>query len=176
MSWSCQVSRTSVLVGRQAKTTCVERFLSLQKAVRQAILRNSDSILVRSIYIDSVFSNMSHTILAKAIELSDSEHRRMQHLLNTITSLSNQATGVVASERDSRCIIVRKHFLPRTALYYDCRGYCKVDRLSSMESFVEKIIACDIDHPAHRRLALSAYQVEESALPGQGQRHQTSES
>ncbi|KAH0135619.1 hypothetical protein KCU66_g58, partial [Aureobasidium melanogenum] len=69
MSWSCQVSKTSVLVGRQAKTTCVKRSLSPQKAVRQAILRKSDSILLKIIYIDSVFSIMAHTILAKAIEL-----------------------------------------------------------------------------------------------------------
>lgn len=121
MSWSCQVSRTSVLVGRQAKTTCVKRSLSPQKAVRQAILRKSDSILLKIIYIDSVFSIMAHTILAKAIELSDGEHRRMQHLLDTITSLSNQATGVVASERDGGCIVVRKHFLHSAPWSYSLR-------------------------------------------------------
>lgn len=169
MSWSCQIYRTCTFVGRRAKEASVERFLSLQKAVRQAILRNSDSILVTSVYISSVYSIMAHTILAKATELSDGEHKRMQRLLQALTSLSDQATGMMPSERDMGSIIAWKRNLPRPALEYlghSWRDHDELDRLRIIKTFVEKIIACDVDRSAHKRFGLSAYQEGQVKLLG----------
>lgn len=166
MSWSCQTSKTCTVIGRRAKEACIERFSSLQEAVRQAIIRNSDSIMVRNIYISSVFSIMAHTILAKAIGLADSEQRKMQHLMQALTLLSDQAIGVIPSERGIGSIIARKRILPRTALEYGWRDHHEVDRLRIMKTFVEKIIACDVHHPPHRRFELSIYQERHPELPG----------
>jgi hypothetical protein len=157
LSWSCQTSKTSMLVGRKAKETCINRFSSLQKDVRQAILRNSELVLVKSIYVNSVFSIMAHTILAKAVELSDADHRKSQRLLQTLTLLSDQAIGVVPSESKNGSIVTWKRFLPRTALEH-AWGVNELDRLRIMKMFVEGIIASEFDHPVHRFLKLSAYQ------------------
>jgi hypothetical protein len=140
-----------MLAGREAKEECIARFLSLQRVVRQAILRNSDFVLVQSIYVSSVFSIMAHTILAKAVESPDTEHRKLQRLLQALTSLSDQAIGVVPS--------AWKRFLPRTALEHSW-GVNELDRLRTMKMFVEGIIASELDHPVHKFLRLSDYQEE----------------
>jgi hypothetical protein len=159
LSWSCQTSKTSVLAGREAKEECIARFSSLQRVVRQAILRNSDFVLVQSIYVSSVFSIMAHTILAKAVELPDTDHRKLQRLLQALTSLSDQAIGVVPSERGSGRIVAWKRFLPRTALEHSW-GVNELDRLRTMKMFVERIITSELDHPVHRVFRLSDYQEE----------------
>jgi predicted short-subunit dehydrogenase-like oxidoreductase (DUF2520 family) len=163
LSWSCQTSRTSVLVGREAKEECIARFSSLQRVVRQAILRNSDFVLVQSIYVSSVFSIMAHTILAKAVELPDTDHRKLQRLLQALTSLSDQAIGVVPSERGSGKIVAWKRFLPRTALEH-CWGVNELDRLRTMKMFVEGIITSELDHPVHKFFRLRDYQEEKVYL------------
>jgi hypothetical protein len=157
LSWSCQTSRTSVLVGREAKEECIARFSSLQRVVRQAILRNSDFVLVQSIYVSSVFSIMAHTILAKAVVLPDTDHRKLQRLLQALTSLSDQAIGVVPSERGSGSIVAWKRYLPRTALRHSW-GVNQLDRLRTMKMFVERIITSEMDHPVHKFFRLSDYQ------------------
>jgi hypothetical protein len=163
LSWSCQTSRTSVLVGREAKEECIARFSSLQRVVRQAILRNSDFVLVQSIYVSSVFSIMAHTILAKAVELPSTDHRKLQRLLQALTSLSDQAIGVVPSERGSGRIVAWKRFLPRTALEH-CWGVNQLDRLRTIKMFVERIITSKMDHPVHKFFRLSDYQEEKVYL------------
>jgi hypothetical protein len=157
LSWSCQTSRTSVLVGLEAKEECIARFSSLQRVVRQAILRNSDFVLVQSIYVSSVFSIMAHTILAKAVVLPDTDHRKLQRLLQALTSLSDQAIGVVPSERGSGSIVAWKRYLPRTALRHSW-GVNQLDRLRTMKMFVERIITSEMDHPVHKFFRLSDYQ------------------
>lgn len=104
---------------------------------------------------------MAHTILAKALELSDGGHKRMQRLLQALTSLSDQATGVMPSERDMGSIIAWRRNLPRPALEsldHGWRGHDELDRLRIIKTFVEKIIACDVNHPAHKRFGLNIYQ------------------
>jgi hypothetical protein len=163
LSWSCQTSRTSVLVGREAKEECIARFSSLQRVVRQAILRNSDFVLVQSIYVSSVFSIMAHTILAKAVELPDTDHRKLQRLLQALTWLSDQAIGMVPSERGSGRIVAWKRFLPRTALEHSW-GVNELDRLRTIKMFVERIITSELDHPVHKFFRLSDYQEEKVYL------------
>jgi hypothetical protein len=163
LSWSCQTSKTSVLGGREAKEECIARFSSLQRVVRQAILRNSDFVLVQSIYVSSVFSIMAHTILAKAVELPSTDHRKLQRLLQALTSLSDQAIGVVPSERGSGRIVAWKRFLPRTALEH-CWGVNQLDRLRTIKMFVERIITSKMDHPVHKFFRLSDYQEEKVYL------------
>jgi hypothetical protein len=163
LSWSCQTSKTSVLVGREAKEECIARFSSLQRVVRQAILRNSDFVLVQSIYVSSVFSIMAHTILAKAVELPDTDHRKLQRMLQELTSLSDQAVGVVPSECGSGSIVAWKRFLPRTALEHSW-GVNQLDRLRTMKMFVERIITSELDHPVHKFFRLSDYQEEKVYL------------
>ncbi|TIA28668.1 hypothetical protein D6C78_10632 [Aureobasidium pullulans] len=100
---------------------------------------------------------MAHTILAKAFELSDTDHRKSQRLLQTLTLLSDQAIGVVPSESKNGSIVTWKRFLPRTALEH-AWGVNELDRLRIMKMFVEGIIASEFNHPVHRFLKLSAYQ------------------
>jgi hypothetical protein len=152
-----------MLVGREAKEECIARFSSLQRVVRQAILRNSDFVLVQSIYVSSVFSIMAHTILAKAVELPDTDHRKLQRLLQALTWLSDQAIGMVPSERGSGRIVAWKRFLPRTALEHSW-GVNELDRLRTIKMFVERIITSELDHPVHKFFRLSDYQEEKVYL------------
>lgn len=163
LSWSCQTSKTSMLVGHEAKEACIKRFSSLKGVVQQAVLRNSELILIKNIYISSVFSIMAHTILAKAVELPAADHRKLQRLLQALTLLSDQAIGVIPSERKSGSIIAWKRFLPRTALEH-AWGVNEVDRLRTMKMFVEAIIASDLDHPVHKHFKLSDYQQKKMEL------------
>ena len=152
-----------MLVGREAKEACVKRFSSLQTAVQQAVLRNSQIISVRDIYISSVFSVMAHGILAKAIELSDADHRRLQRLLQALITLSDQAIGVLRSERKSGSIVAWKRLLPRTALEH-AWGVNEADRLRTMKMLVEGIIASELEHPEHKHFDMSDYLQQEMEL------------
>ncbi|KAH0182964.1 hypothetical protein KCU99_g9957, partial [Aureobasidium melanogenum] len=106
---------------------------------------------------------MAHTILAKAVELPAADHRKLQRLLQALTLLSDQAIGVIPSERKSGSIIAWKRFLPRTALEH-AWGVNEVDRLRTMKMFVEAIIASDLDHPVHKHFKLSDYQQKKMEL------------
>ena len=152
-----------MLVGREAKEACVKRFSSLQTAVQQAVLRNSQIISVRDIYISSVFSVMAHTILAKAIELSDADRRKLQRLLQALITLSDQAIGVLRSERKSGSIVAWKRLLPRTALEH-AWGVNEADRLRTMKMLVEGIIASELEHPEHKHFDMSDYLQQEMEL------------
>ena len=157
LSWSCPTSTTCMLVGREAKEACIQRFLSLQEVVRRAVLQNSELTSVNNIHISSVFSIMAHMVLAKAVELSDADHGKLQRLLRALTTLSDRAIGVLSSERKSGSMVAWRRVLPRTALEH-AWGVNEVDRLRTMKMFVEDIITSDLDHPAHNHLGLSDYQ------------------
>ncbi|KAG9765702.1 hypothetical protein KCU73_g304, partial [Aureobasidium melanogenum] len=128
-----------------------------------AVLRNSEIISVRDIYISSVFSVMAHTILAKAIELSDADHRKLQRLLQALITLSDQAIGVLRSERKSGSMVAWKRLLPRTALEH-AWGVNEADRLRTMKMLVEGIIASELEHPEHKHFDMSDYLQQEMEL------------
>jgi hypothetical protein len=106
---------------------------------------------------------MAHMVLAKAVELSDADHGKLQRLLRALTTLSDRAIGVLSSERKSGSMVAWRRVLPRTALEH-AWGVNEVDRLRTMKMFVEDIITSDLDHPVHNHLRLSDYQEEKVEL------------
>ncbi|KAG9764149.1 hypothetical protein KCU73_g1088, partial [Aureobasidium melanogenum] len=97
---------------------------------------------------------MAHMVLAKAVELSDADHGKLQRLLRALTTLSDRAIGVLSSERKSGSMVAWRRVQPRTALEH-AWGVNEVDRLRTMKMFVEDIITSDLDHPAHNHLRLT---------------------